>query len=1383
MVASNCRCDLEIHQFHEEHNFIPRKRHKTLSSSQHRDSGSIICVGDIVHNVSTSGCLEDDRFCPFSSCDPNESVGSQVSMGATSNSASCAVGIPQSCSTDGIQSNTGNGYVQPYAQPISVSGWMYINECGQMCGPYIQEQLYEGLSTGFLPEDLPVYPVVNGGLLNSVPLKYFRQFPEHVATGFAYWNTNVTTTVSGDPTVNNGSFSKDVTSNGQVKPTDCDSIPNVYNATLSAPTSSVNCGYELLNLNAKATHNATSNAPFVPNVPQVAPSSPVSYSICAYKSQNLNEESTNIASSSAPMSSEESCWVFEDEEGRKRGPHSLTELYSWHHYGYLRDSLMIYHMDNKYQPFTLVSMVNAWKTGTLEIIAPTKINNNETNSSVGFINQISDEISNQLHSGIMKSARRVVLDEIISSIISDFLAMKKAQRHLKPDTTKEVVKDDALGDKKAGTVAEKNFFISTDMIAASPLSNQSLPNALVQESRESTRSLRFRKKTIQSKPSTDKKTEIDQEKKGCVNASDVISNSPICDQLTPVKIPSDQLKSTKSVGSYENFTGALEIIRRVFYDYSMQVIWNSVFYDPVADYSSAWRKRKRWSDYAFSQNVLVTNEENKPLNKSENTLEKLMITSEQESSVCEDDYPPGFGPSMKSLNTEVRLSSTSEVEICHQEGLSLRQNSFSVAGQVYDNMNEVKESVENELHLSMQSLVSEYVKNVVDEELAKFSDSAFENDSDEVDIHVSVSPCQTNVHDSLDELPELRIKVPDVSAISVPLNDPQSDTQPLAVVLSTTDTQLEGCRSIHFGSAFERLGLPVGDVDNRREFDEPPPPGTEDCSIATLPCQNVKFQPTKSDECLPKMSEYVSLALCRQKLHDSVLKEWRSFFTKDTLHQSYLKWHSLRKQKGPEKEAVKTSKRKIKDSPAVLEKLRKRLPNCSTSGVSLATGEHTYSRKKKSGRKKLGSLSHCMAIKDTRRTSKVVLENQQVSGVLPEAVDMETVAVSYSISSIGEDKVPSFGDGISPESLNISADDSSAILNAATCLSKEISSVIQGSDVVIIDDMACKAQNTVTAASDANEVNPATSDSVDGKILQMDDVRNCSNMLPDSKKEFRLKRKLPRNEQPTGHPGKVLKVAASNANKKSKSRQLAQQKVKPTKSRKPDVCPKSDGCARCSISGWDWRKWSTNASPSDRARARGRTQFGPFRYLSSESNSSQISNAKGPSARTNRVKFRNLLAAAEGADLLKVTQLKARKKRLRFQRSKIHDWGLVALEPIEAEDFVIEYVGELIRPRISDIREHEYEKMGIGSSYLFRLDDGYVVDATKRGGIARFINHSCEPNCYPKVISVEGQKKIFIYAKRQIFAGEEITYNYKFPLEEKKIPCNCGSRRCRGSMN
>lgn len=55
-----------------------------------------------------------------------------------------------------------------------------------MCGPYIQEQLCEGLSTGFLPDELPVYPILNGTLLNPVPLNYFNKFPHHIATGFAF---------------------------------------------------------------------------------------------------------------------------------------------------------------------------------------------------------------------------------------------------------------------------------------------------------------------------------------------------------------------------------------------------------------------------------------------------------------------------------------------------------------------------------------------------------------------------------------------------------------------------------------------------------------------------------------------------------------------------------------------------------------------------------------------------------------------------------------------------------------------------------------------------------------------------------------------------------------------------------------------------------------------------------------------------------------------------------------------------------------------------------------------------------------------------------------------------------------------------------------------
>ncbi|KAJ1679795.1 histone methyltransferase set1 [Spiromyces aspiralis] len=156
---------------------------------------------------------------------------------------------------------------------------------------------------------------------------------------------------------------------------------------------------------------------------------------------------------------------------------------------------------------------------------------------------------------------------------------------------------------------------------------------------------------------------------------------------------------------------------------------------------------------------------------------------------------------------------------------------------------------------------------------------------------------------------------------------------------------------------------------------------------------------------------------------------------------------------------------------------------------------------------------------------------------------------------------------------------------------------------------------------------------------------------------------------------------------------------------------------------------------------------------------------------------------AGGADILRFNQLESRTKRLVFSKSPIHDWGLFAVEPIHPGDFVIEYIGERIRQKLADIREERYEKEGIGSSYLFRVDDETVIDATKCGNVARFINHCCDPNCIAKIITAGGTKRIVIYAKQEIAMGEEITYDYKFPPEEEKIPCLCGAANCRGSLN
>merc|ERR1712130_997989 len=100
------------------------------------------------------------------------------------------------------------------------------------------------------------------------------------------------------------------------------------------------------------------------------------------------------------------------------------------------------------------------------------------------------------------------------------------------------------------------------------------------------------------------------------------------------------------------------------------------------------------------------------------------------------------------------------------------------------------------------------------------------------------------------------------------------------------------------------------------------------------------------------------------------------------------------------------------------------------------------------------------------------------------------------------------------------------------------------------------------------------------------------------------------------------------------------------------------------------------------------------------------------------------------------------------------------MESISIGEMVIEYVGEVIRQQVADKREKHYERTGIGISYLFRVDDDAVVDATKKGNLGRLINHCCTPNCTAKVITINGEKKIVIYAKSIIEPGDEITYDY-----------------------
>jgi histone-lysine N-methyltransferase MLL3 len=134
-------------------------------------------------------------------------------------------------------------------------------------------------------------------------------------------------------------------------------------------------------------------------------------------------------------------------------------------------------------------------------------------------------------------------------------------------------------------------------------------------------------------------------------------------------------------------------------------------------------------------------------------------------------------------------------------------------------------------------------------------------------------------------------------------------------------------------------------------------------------------------------------------------------------------------------------------------------------------------------------------------------------------------------------------------------------------------------------------------------------------------------------------------------------------------------------------------------------------------------------------------------------------------------------------RSKIQGLGLYAARDLEKGQMIIEYIGEVIRSDLTDIREKRYEDQNRGI-YMFRLDDERVLDATMCGGMARYINHSCDPCCVTETVEVDRDNHIIIFASRRISRGEELNYDYKFDYEDdNRIPCNCGSSNCRKWMN
>lgn len=128
--------------------------------------------------------------------------------------------------------------------------------------------------------------------------------------------------------------------------------------------------------------------------------------------------------------------------------------------------------------------------------------------------------------------------------------------------------------------------------------------------------------------------------------------------------------------------------------------------------------------------------------------------------------------------------------------------------------------------------------------------------------------------------------------------------------------------------------------------------------------------------------------------------------------------------------------------------------------------------------------------------------------------------------------------------------------------------------------------------------------------------------------------------------------------------------------------------------------------------------------------------------------------------------------RLQIRRSRIHSLGVFALEDIPAGKRVIEYTGR----RLSI--EQAVDLGPPSDRYLVRLSRGWIADGSAGGSGAELVNHSCDPN----LVCRRTKGRVLLWSRRRILAGEELTMRYAYPVKLTRVPCHCGSRKCRGTL-
>ncbi|XP_078165773.1 SET domain protein 25 isoform X4 [Carex rostrata] len=548
----------------------------------------------------------------------------------------------------------------------------------------------------------------------------------------------------------------------------------------------------------------------------------------------------------------------------------------------------------------------------------------------------------------------------------------------------------------------------------------------------------------------------------------------------------------------------------LYYDI-MKVVWDSVFSDLLSEHCEEWLRRKR---SALPSRASIISR----------CIQKQDDVQAQHNLSTEDiEVPPGFES--------------------HRASSHAASSSFGI-------YKEIKGGLKNALFVAAKESISKHFQQVISDELTKLlcpgtrshthlAEILDESNQQEKEKVTLSTPARSD--NILSKEPEPAC-CPEEGKNA---KDKKNEEEEKNVQEEKNKEKEKIAPYICYASAFERLGISTINTSVREITTEEQPPGFEEISPSQASLFGItKFHPSKFGEGESVITKNITLAVCRQKVHNEVMKELRSLFS-DSLDTCFTSWQSSKQ---------KDSLNLIDDKTVVRYKRRRKFSNA----VSSSTGDQTST-------KPLNRLVE-LSVGETKADS------QPTSQTTPPKKTTKRKKLEVQSSSHTKK---------SRKDVPINKKRKASLVKV-----KEISAI--------------KA--------------PSQDERTQAVVKKM-----TSSLNKNVQKEKKVSQ---------------VKQKGATGTKEKKGRRLPEKKTKPIL-----PSPVSEGCARVSIDGWEWRNWSRNATPAERARVRGpRGQTG---YLRNGKADSKLSPhlLKGPSARTNRAKMRHLLAAVEGTDLLKISQL------------------------------------------------------------------------------------------------------------------------------------------------